>query len=519
MTHRISRNPLWLRRAESEEEFNELLPIKMWRLHNLYYINNEYGQKTLFQPRDIQLEFLLTRHGFDIILKARQLGFSTAIQIDMLDDCLFTKNQNAGVIAQSLPDAKEIFRTKIKFPYDNLPAVIRERIYPISDSKDTLELSNGSQIRVGTSLRSSTITNLHVSEFGKICVVDPVKAKEIMTGALNTVHLGQKIAVESTAEGREGPYYSMCKRAEDRHSAGTELTELDFKFHFYPWWEDPKYTLDARVPISEELRKYFEELELKHRIRLTAGQKAWYAKKEETQQEDMKREFPSTSKEAFEQAIEGAYFARQMADARRQKRIGFVPYDPSAPVNTFWDIGIGDNCSLGLHQRIGLADRFIGYYENSGEDFQHYVKYLESLDVIFGGHYLPHDSRNRTFRTKGTLLEDAQRLLKGEIYLVPRIGNKQDAIQAARNAFPRCHFDEENCGLLITRLDNYRKQWNENLGVWRNEPRHDEASHGADMFMTYATGYDPDNDSDKAESDYDDDYDSADNGRNETTGY
>jgi hypothetical protein len=53
----------------------------------------------------------------------------------------------------------------------------------------------------------------------------------------------------------------------------------------------------------------------------------------------MKREYPSTPDEAFEQALEGAYFAHQLAAAAKQGRIGSFPLDVRTPVNTFWDLG------------------------------------------------------------------------------------------------------------------------------------------------------------------------------------
>ena len=35
-------------------------------------------------------------------------------------------------------------------------------------------------------------------------------------------------------------------------------------------------------------------------------------------------------------------------------------------------------------------------------------------------------------------------------------------------------------------LRSYRKEWDEEKGIWRDTPRHDKASHGADAFQTSA---------------------------------
>ena len=44
----------------------------------------------------------------------------------------------------------------------------------------------------------------------------------------------------------------------------------------------------------------------------------------------------------------------------------------------------------------------------------------------------------------------------------------------------------------LRRLRAYRKEWDESRGVWKDRPRPDEASHGADAFLTFAcSGYTP----------------------------
>ncbi len=66
----------------------------------------------------------------------------------------------------------------------------------------------------------------------------------------------------------------------------------------------------------------------------------------------MKREYPSTPDEAFEASLEGAYYADQLAAAELQGRIGNFPAETGVPVDTAWDIGIGDYTSIWLFQRI-----------------------------------------------------------------------------------------------------------------------------------------------------------------------
>ena len=91
----------------------------------------------------------------------------------------------------------------------------------------------------------------------------------------------------------------------------------------------------------------------------------------------MKREYPATPDEAFEQGLEGAYFAHDLYAATKQGRIGGFPFDPRATVQSFWDLGRNDLNTIWLHQHVGGHDRFVGYYENSGEFIGHYVSWLK----------------------------------------------------------------------------------------------------------------------------------------------
>ncbi len=463
---------------------------RLWRLENLYWIVNERGERVKFKMRDGQRRFVETMHNRNIILKARQLGFSTLIDIILLDACVFNSNQNAGIIAQTLPDAKEIFRTKVKYPYDNLPEGIKQRVYPTSDSKDTLALSNNSQLRVGTSMRSSTLNWLHITEHAKICARFPDRAKEIKTGALPTVHSDGAVFIESTAEGREGDFYSFCKEARDHADAGKALNDLTYKFHFHPWWKDPKYALDPHgIPIPRSQSEYFAELHARHGIQLTPEQMAWYVLTRRTQGEDMFKEFPSTPDEPFLVAIEGAYFATEMRAARLEGRIGPVKHNPNLPVYTFWDIGMNDKTCICFMQPHGPWHLFIDYYENAGEGLGHYAHVLQQKPYTYAAHYLPHDGKNRDRITAKPYYEHATQMLKGEVYVVPRALDKINAIQSARMVISSSYFDETNCEQLIKGLDHYRKEWNELTGTWRNKPLHDWASDRADSYMTFATGY------------------------------
>jgi hypothetical protein len=466
-------------------------PDKTSRLRGGFYrIKDKDGAEVPFRMNVDQERFISERHGLDIILKARQKGFTTVIQLDMLDDCLFIPNTAAGVIAHNLTDAEAFFADKIKFAYDRLPDEFKEHVSATEDSAKSLKFSNGSSIRVGTSLRSGTLQRLHVSEYGKLCAKFPEKAREVKSGAFNTVATGQRITVESTAEGHAGHFYEMTKAAQDRQRRGSSLTALDFKFHFAPWFTSPEYALDDDVVETIEQQAYFAKIgsyaeEVLGRP-LSREQRAWYVKKSEQQGEDMKREYPSTPDEAFEASIEGAYFSTEMARMRQQGRICRVPI-LNKPVDVYWDLGVGDAMALTFKQAVGSEERIIDYYENSGEGFEHYARILNAKGYIYGRHYFPHDGDHRSLGAVAkTKKEWAEESGIKPIDIVKRIATESAGIEASRAFMPSVWIDEERCARLIACLDSYRKEWDDRLGTWKDKARHDEFSHGYKSFETAA---------------------------------
>lgn len=471
---------------------------RWWRISNLYRIKDTTGREIKFTPNAAQARLWRDLHPLNVIPKARQLGFSTFIAMFITDTCVFRPNTAAGIVDMTVDDAKAKLE-KIAFAYDGLPKAIRERIPLTKRNAFDLEWANGSSVSVGTSHRGGTLQILHVSEFGKIAAKHPEKAREIRTGAFGTVHIGQMIFVESTAEGTGGDFYDLVTEADQQKRIGRELSQQQFKLHFFPWWLHPGYVdRPDLVTIPREMTEYFATLELKHSIVLSPEQRAWYViKRKSIGPDDMLREYPSILEEAFQASVEGAYFKTQMLKARETHRIGKVPLDPSRPVNTFWDIGKGDNTCIWFHQSHGQMHHFVDYYENSGEGVEHYAKILRERQIArnwtYGKHYGPHDLDNSHWVLPGAkAVVDVARGLGINFIVVPRIPDKASSIEAARNMISMSWFDEEFCSQGIKCLDNYRKEWDDKRATYKSEPRHDWASHGADAFQTGACGFVPD---------------------------
>lgn len=461
---------------------------RLWRLNNLYYIKDKQGKKVLFKLNWAQRNFYYGLHFFNIILKARQLGFTTFTLIFFLDACLFNSNHAAGVIADTRENAEDLFTNKVKFAYDNLHSWLKVQIAASTDSTRKLAFSNGSSFTVGTSLRSGTFQKLLISEYGKTSAKHPEKAREIKTGALNTVDIGQMIIIESTAEGKMGEFYEFCKRGRALQDAGKQLTRLDPKFHFYAWFDNPEYRLNdeetALQVISQETQEYLAKFS-----KLDKNQKAWYASKESTQGDDMKREFPSTPDEAFEGSAEGAYYSKQMAMIRKAGHITYVPYDSRYLVNTYWDIGQGaDQMSILFYQKINGKHCFIDYHESNNQGWEFYAEMLKEKKYLYGTHYWPHDGNKKIIGGKvWTSKELAEQVGISPIEIQPRTNSVADDIRNhCKPILLLCWFDEAKTALFIQRIDNYRRKWDNINSMWLNEHVHDENSHGADAFRTFA---------------------------------
>jgi hypothetical protein len=465
---------------------------RLWRLNNLYTITDKNGRRVRFTMNSAQEALYHQMHRQNVILKARQRGFTTFIQLLMLDACVFNSDVRAGTIAHTLPNAQVIFRDKVRFPYDNLPDMIKNLAPARNDNSCELLLANNSSIRVGVSLRSGTLQYLHVSEYGKICAKFPEKAREVRSGALNTVDKLGLVFIESTAEGQDGHFFELCQAARTRRNAGSALTAMDFKFHFSPWWEDEAYRLAAgSVDIPASTLDYFARLE-RIGIALSPDQKAWYVKKAEQQQGDMKREYPSTPDEAFEAAIEGAYYSDQLARMEMDGRLTALPIDTGIPVLTSWDLGVNDATSIWFVQVIGREIRFVDYYENSGFGLEHYVQELrkrrEQHGYIFGDHYFPHDVNNSEI-SNGKSRFDTLVSLGVQPVAVPRVQNVNDGINAVRRMLGQSLIDPLRCDRGLKSLRNYRKEWDEDRATFRDKPFHNWASHGADAFRNLAQGF------------------------------
>lgn len=190
---------------------------------------------------------------------------------------------------------------------------------------------------------------------------------------------------------------------------------------------------------------------------------------------------------SFEAAILGAYFGKGVADAERSGRICDVPYEPSIPVYTAWDLGIGDSTALWFFQVASDGVRFIDHYEAHGQPLGHYASVIAAKPYKVDTDWVPHDAKVRELGTGRTRVETLKELGRHP-KLVPdhRI---EDGINAARVGFSRFWFDQTKCKLGLEALRQYRTDYDEKLKVFKNTPKHDWTSHTADAFRYAAMAW------------------------------
>ncbi len=184
------------------------------------------------------------------------------------------------------------------------------------------------------------------------------------------------------------------------------------------------------------------------------------------------------------QSVEGAVYRAELAAAEKEGRLARVPYDPQIPVETYWDLGWGDNTSIWFAQALPMEFHVIDHLSGCLLPLQHYVKLLQERPYIYRRHWLPHDARAHELGSGKSIEEQLKAVFGADKVRVTSRLSVQDGIAAVRAIFPRCWFDAEKCADGIQSLRHYRYERDEDRGTFRREPLHDWASHDADALRT-----------------------------------
>jgi len=182
----------------------------------------------------------------------------------------------------------------------------------------------------------------------------------------------------------------------------------------------------------------------------------------------------------FDQGVEGAFYAKLLTTAENEGRIGNVPYDPHALVQTAWDLGVADSTAIIFYQNVGNEIHIIDTYSAEGEGIDHYARILQQKAEAggwkYGRHIAPHDIQVRELGSGAQTRLQIARNLGISFEICPNI-SIIDGIEHVRGVFPRLWIDREKCLYFIRCVENYHKTFNERLNVYSDKPCHDWSSH------------------------------------------
>lgn len=187
------------------------------------------------------------------------------------------------------------------------------------------------------------------------------------------------------------------------------------------------------------------------------------------------------------QTLDGAIYAEEIKNCLLEGRRKHVPYDPTKPVYTSWDLGSRDKTAIWFIQRVGMDYNLIDYYENRLKKLPHYIEVLQQKNYNYAVHYQPHDADNETLAARSIASMTRKAFPNARVVVVPRPSKKVVGINAARTIFELCNFDTAKTADGWQCLSRYAYEVDEDTGNFSREPDHDTPwSHGADAFQTFA---------------------------------
>lgn len=188
----------------------------------------------------------------------------------------------------------------------------------------------------------------------------------------------------------------------------------------------------------------------------------------------------------FVTIADGAYFAKDLAKAKQEGRIGNVARDPLMSIRAFWDIGgtgaKADACAIWIAQFVGREIRILDYYEAQGQPLAAHVQWLRENGYDKAECFLPHDGATND-KVFDVSFESALRAAGFPVTVVPNQGTgaAKLRIEAVRRLFPSIWFNADTTEGGRDALGWYheKKDGKRNIGLG---PNHDWSSHAADAF-------------------------------------
>ena len=504
---------------KSEEEFkHNYIASKLWRLNHLYQIIDKSGKKILLKLNKAQhmLHAELQGHARQIALKSRQQGISTYSDTTFFDDAITLPNLNVGLTSQGNEESSKLLdRTKLK--WDELPEFLKQYLGIKRKKSNKLEFAfnNNSTIFIRQSFASTTLQRLWISEFGKIAESKPQIARELHVGTMQAIAAGHPIIIESTARGANR-FKDVWDTASDY--AGARAPK-DFNPFFLSWVDDGDCSLELEQTISREAELEFYNIEYElsqlkdgywcscerskelpdcrgancNCFRLKNEQKWWWVQQYRELGEDIFQEYPAFPMQAFLSSQKGTYYMVDFNQkVAKNKRVVRGLYSSKYSVRVIVDLGLNDDMVFLYYQefsdeqgqyRLNIVhedvnnELALSHYMENVKRKQHEGWKIERITF-------PHDASKRDFELNSVI--DLARKLNQSLGLFVSIDQLTvdsllGGIQAVKHALNFISV-EDACTNTLLAFRNYKKTYDEGLGVFKDRPVHDKFSHCADAI-------------------------------------
>lgn len=393
--------------------------------------------KSLYQPRRHFLPFHQRPNRWGVLVCHRRAGKTVALVNELLERGMLTKKPHArfSYVAPFYSQAKAVafdYLMRYSEPYRKKHNVAELQV----------ELINGTRVKLYGGDNPDALRGLYHDGVG---VDEPAQLKPRLWREVIRPSLADREgwAVFTGTPAGKNEFYDIWEKAENNPS----------------WYRMMLKASESGILPKEELDEARESMD----------------------EDDYAQEFECS----FEAAIRGSYYGKSIN--QMGERLTTVPYDPTLPVHVAFDIGWRDDTTLWFWQSIGQREHHvIDAYSSSGLEVADYCIHMRSKPYHYGSIWLPHDAFAKTMQTGKSTFEEfvncgvrAQR--------VPEI-SVQQGINAARGMIrsPSVYIDEVNCADGLEALRQYQREWDEKKQTFRENPRHDWASHYADSFRYMA---------------------------------
>ena len=398
--------------------------------------------KIPYTPRKHQsyLHQQINRYRWSVLVCHRRFGKTVCMINHLIRSALMSKLKNPrfAYIAPTFKQAKSIAWDYMKQFTAKIPNT------KFNETELRVDLPNGSRITLlgaenSDGLRGIYLDGCVIDEYANI---DGKLFSEIIRPALSD-RKGYCVFI-GTPAGMNNNFYDLYQ-----HANGAE-----------DWFNYKAKASDTKIVDPEELEKAKEVMgEKKY---LQEFECDWIAN------------------------IEGAIYGEEINKIEDKNQIARVPYDPTLPVSTAWDLGVADHSSIIFFQQKGTSVQIIDYHVERGHGLPHYIQMLEEKPYIYKDHFAPHDIDVQEFGNGKTRREIAYQL-GIRFKVVPKLP-VEEGIHAVTMLLPRCWIDTDHCKNLIDALRHYHRKYIDKNRMFRSKPVHDWSSHACDAMRYLAVG-------------------------------